>query len=135
VAEKTSRVHDPVNHPQHYTAHPSGIEVIELTRCLPFGPGNAVKYALRHGLKGSAAQDLDKAIWYLTDSIDNNVAYVLTNALSNTARRFIEAEPNPYIAAVLTEMMWYDQIAGRVKGAHDFTKARSLLTALREHGL
>ena len=33
---------DLVNHPPHYSAHPSGVEVIELTEHLPFCLGNAV---------------------------------------------------------------------------------------------
>lgn len=58
---------DPVNKPKHYNSHPSGIEVIEITRHLPFDIGNAVKYLFRHGLKGNSRQDLEKALWYLKD--------------------------------------------------------------------
>jgi hypothetical protein len=56
-----------VNHPQHYTAHPSGIEVIEITRLLPGNLSNAVKYVCRHKNKGRPVQDLQKAGWYLRD--------------------------------------------------------------------
>lgn len=59
---------DPVNHPRHYTAHPSGIECIEITRWFPFSAGNAIKYLWRAGLKGSAAEDLNKALWYIDDA-------------------------------------------------------------------
>lgn len=61
---------DPVNHPPHYTAHPSGIECIQVTEHHNFCVGNAIKYLWRAGLKGDGdaakhAEDLRKAIWYL----------------------------------------------------------------------
>ena len=60
---------DPVNHPKHYTSHPSGVECIAITRHHNFNVGNAIKYLWRAGLKDSAPiiQDIDKAIWYLQD--------------------------------------------------------------------
>lgn len=60
---------DPVNHPAHYTAHPSGVECIEITEHLNFCLGNAVKYIWRAGEKGSAIQDLEKARWYIDREI------------------------------------------------------------------
>ena len=63
---------DPVNSPSHYTADPSGIECIEITRHRNFNIGNAIKYIWRAGLKDSDKdiQDLRKAIWYLQDEIN-----------------------------------------------------------------
>jgi hypothetical protein len=62
---------DPVNHPPHYTAHPSGVECIEVTRHMSFNIGNVIKYCWRSGLKdgNSDIQDLRKAAWYLNDEI------------------------------------------------------------------
>lgn len=60
---------DPVNHPKHYTSHPSGIECIDVTRHMNFNRGNAIKYIWRAGEKGPAVEDLKKAIWYLQDEI------------------------------------------------------------------
>ncbi len=60
---------DPVNHPAHYTSHPSGIETIEITRHLSFNLGNSIKYILRSPYKGRAIEDLQKAVWYLNDQI------------------------------------------------------------------
>ena len=62
-------MHDPVNHPSHYTAPPSGIECITVTRHMGFNLGNAVKYVWRADLKGNDVQDLEKAVWYLNDEI------------------------------------------------------------------
>ena len=62
-------MHDPVNHPQHYTSHPSGIEVIQITEHMNFCLSNAVKYILRADLKGNAIQDLQKARWYIDREI------------------------------------------------------------------
>jgi hypothetical protein len=68
---------DNVNHPSHYTQHPSGIECIEITRHYCFSIGNAIKYLWRAGLKKDASlsdkqkeiEDLNKAIWYIKDRI------------------------------------------------------------------
>lgn len=63
--------HDPVNHPKHYTSHPSGIECIDVARHHNFNIGNTIKYLWRQGLKDEAPalQDLKKAAWYLADEI------------------------------------------------------------------
>ena len=34
---------DAVNHPSHYTSHPSGVECITITRHYCFAIGNAIK--------------------------------------------------------------------------------------------
>lgn len=60
---------DLVNHPPHYTSHPSGIEAIQVTRHMNFNLGNAMKYIWRAGQKGDAIQDLEKAMFYLADEI------------------------------------------------------------------
>lgn len=61
---------DLVNHPPHYTSHPSGIEAIQVTRHMNFNLGNAMKYIWRAGQKGDPIQDLEKAIFYLQDEIE-----------------------------------------------------------------
>ena len=58
-------MNDAVTNPAHYTAHPSGIECIQITEHMNFCLGNAVKYIWRAGLKGDAIEDLEKAMWYL----------------------------------------------------------------------
>lgn len=62
---------DMVNHPSHYTSHPSGIEAIEVTRHMNFNTGNAIKYLWRAGIKNEDAhiQDLEKALFYVKDEI------------------------------------------------------------------
>lgn len=64
---------DNVEHPKHYTSHPSGIECIEVTRHMGFNLGNAVKYIWRADLKNDAIEDLEKAVWYLMDEIEKRV--------------------------------------------------------------
>lgn len=56
---------DNVNHPPHYTAHPSGVECIEVTEHMIFNLGNAIKYIWRCDEKGDPIENIDKAIWYL----------------------------------------------------------------------
>lgn len=68
----TTIKNDPVNHPNHYNTHPSGIETIEVTEWFNFNQGNAIKYIWRSGEKRgvSEIQDLQKAIWYLQREIE-----------------------------------------------------------------
>ena len=61
---------DPVNHPSHYTSHPSGVECIEVTRWMNSNLGNVMKYVWRAGKKGDALEDLRKARFYLQDEIN-----------------------------------------------------------------
>ena len=62
-------MNDPVNHPNHYF-HPSGIEVIDITRYESFLRGNILKYVLRAPYKGHELQDLKKAAQYLEWEIE-----------------------------------------------------------------
>jgi Protein of unknwon function (DUF3310) len=70
---------DSVEHPQHYTSHPSGVECIEITEHYNFCVGNAIKYLWRAGLKQDASlsslekeiEDCKKAVWYINRHIGN----------------------------------------------------------------
>ena len=68
---ESDKKNDNVNHPKHYTSHPSSIECIMITRHHNFNIGNAIKYLWRQGLKDGnpSTQDLKKAIWYINDEI------------------------------------------------------------------
>jgi hypothetical protein len=61
-------MNDPVNHPKHYTEHPSGVECVQITEHMNFCLGNAMKYIWRADLKGGT-EDLAKAVWYLQREI------------------------------------------------------------------
>ena len=63
---------DQVNHPEHYTSDPSGVECIQITRHRNFNIGNAFKYLWRAGLKDESKhiEDLKKAIFYIQDEIN-----------------------------------------------------------------
>lgn len=68
---------DKVNHPKHYTSHPSGCECIDITEHYDFCIGNAIKYLWRCGLKAEGGmnirdkeiEDLEKAVWYINRKI------------------------------------------------------------------
>jgi hypothetical protein len=66
---KAKPKHDAVNHPAHYTSHPSGIECIHVTQHMNFCLGNAIKYIWRADEKGNAIEDLEKAKWYIEQEI------------------------------------------------------------------
>lgn len=60
---------DLVNHPPHYTSHPSGVECIDIIENLPCNPANVVKYVWRQGLGKDSDSDpkahpINKARWY-----------------------------------------------------------------------
>jgi hypothetical protein len=70
MRKKVDKLADnPVEHPKHYTNHPSGIEAIEICGYMNFCLGNALKYILRADYKGKAIEDLRKAKWYLDREI------------------------------------------------------------------
>lgn len=87
---------DLINRPPHYQAA-TGIkgECIEYTRQMPFAIGNSFKYVWRAGSKGDARQDLGKAVWYLTDHIENGpgwhgpVPIISDGTLKVTRRRYV----------------------------------------------
>ena len=59
---------DKVNHPKHYTQHPSVVECIQVTEHMNFNLGNAVKYLWRADHK-NGVEDLKKAVWYIQREI------------------------------------------------------------------
>lgn len=61
---------DMVDHPPHYTSHPSGVECIQIIEHMGFNLGNAIKYIWRADLKADALQDLEKALWYVKREIE-----------------------------------------------------------------
>lgn len=64
---------DPVNRPDHYTKHPSGVECIQITEHMSFNIGNAIKYLWRCDLKNDALEDLKKARYYVDREIQRRV--------------------------------------------------------------
>lgn len=60
-----------VDHPSHYTSHPTGIECIDVVEAFNFNVGNAIKYLWRAGLKEGTdeIEDLQKALWYVQREI------------------------------------------------------------------
>lgn len=88
---------DPVNHPPHYTQHPSGIECIQVTEHLNFNIGSAFKYLWRCGLKGEKNEDLKKARWYIDRGFDI-VAHVHDEIL-------IESRENKHLLEIISNVM------------------------------
>lgn len=72
IVEK-AKERDAIN-PQHYKAHPSGVECIQITEHYGFNIGNAIKYLWRAGLKtDSPIEDFRKAIWYIEREISKRI--------------------------------------------------------------
>ena len=83
---------DPVNNPKHYNSRPDGMECIELVELLPFCEGNATKYLWRAGLKGSAVEDLRKALWYVNRAQTSHKALLVSSSpmLRQTLQRALD---------------------------------------------
>ena len=60
---------DMVNHPPHYTQHPSGVECKDICKHFNWLRGNVIKYVWRAGLKENEIEDLEKAAFYLQEEI------------------------------------------------------------------
>lgn len=71
--DTVAHIHDPVNHPKHYTTHPSGVECIQITEHMGFNLGNAMKYIWRADEKNNAVEDLRKAVWYVQREIAKRI--------------------------------------------------------------
>lgn len=59
-----------INHPDHYTWHPSGVECATIAEHMPYNIGVAVAYLWRHRHKGTAIDDLRKAMWHINREIE-----------------------------------------------------------------
>ncbi|WP_312374334.1 DUF3310 domain-containing protein [Stutzerimonas nitrititolerans] len=100
--EQPDATADMVNHPPHYTVHPSGVECIEVAEHLPFCLGNAFKYLFHRDAKGNPLENIEKAIWYVNR---HNETYPAKPALPEEARealgQIVVHEPYPFAQAML----------------------------------
>ena len=78
---------DNVNHPTHYTSHPSGVECIQVTEHMGFNLGNAMKYIWRADLKSDSVEDMRKAIWYIERELALR-AIVITPVVETIFQRY-----------------------------------------------
>jgi hypothetical protein len=91
---------DSIDHPQHYTAHSSGIEAIQICEHLDFCLGNAIKYLWRAGKKANTVEDLKKSAWYLRRALGEK-HHILGGEYFPIAK-VIESEP---IGSVLRDVL------------------------------
>jgi len=80
-------IKDSVNHPPHYTNHPSGVECIQVTEHMNFCLGNALKYIWRADLKDNAIEDLQKAVWYVNREIERRTKALPVTTSTKTSSR------------------------------------------------
>lgn len=95
---------DLINHPPHYTEHPSGVEVIEYARLHGYAVGCATKYVMRRDKKDDPIDNLSKACWYLKDAIENGPAVRVTVHMGKIIRPVIDAEPNATVKLILAAL-------------------------------
>jgi len=98
---------DNVNHPTHYTAHESGIEVIELSEKMNFCTGNAFKYVARAGKKWDETEDLEKALWYLNREKSRNVILPDRPEVFELSIKYLAAETNDYVFDIIAPIFAY----------------------------
>lgn len=86
-----------VQHPQHYNAHPAGIECIEVIRHYTCDIANAQKYLWRAGLKPEQGmddaekeiEDLKKALFYIDDYRRNCAGETCAEVARGDMRYFV----------------------------------------------
>ena len=83
---------DKINHPPHYTAHPSGVECIQITEGFSFNIGNIIKYLWRADEKGAPIDDLRKAEWYLQREITRRIDAANTASLVTKSASLPDAD-------------------------------------------
>lgn len=101
--------HDPVDHPKHYTSHPSGVEIIELTEGMGFCLGNAVKYLSRAPYKGKHLEDLQKCAWYIRREMDRRTRGVwmvslLDERRAHVFRKWRDGEPDEKVREAVSAL-------------------------------
>jgi hypothetical protein len=105
-AEKENpHMSDPVNHPKHYSVHPSGIEAIEICEHFSFTVGNAIKYLWRAGQKGNALEDIKKALWYLERAVKAGDGYAISESLAWKIAMVVAAEPDSALGRALMRLV------------------------------
>jgi hypothetical protein len=120
---------DLVNHPLHYTSHPSNVECIEIVESMDFCTGNAFKYVWRFREK-HGREDLAKAVWYVEreiarrgdeqeDSIDKG--HILAKVIAH--------ETNPALAIILWLLTAGDAMRGD-RGTAMLREARVMIEEL-----
>lgn len=89
-----------INHPSHYTRHPSGIECIEIAQNFGFALGCVIKYVFRAGSKNSEIEDIKKALWYAIHATEiGDFVFAVSDTCTNLAV-LCDSEPNPNKRAV-----------------------------------
>ena len=66
---------DAVNHPSHYTQHPSGIECIQITEHMSFTMGNAITMEDTNGNRKLMKKRSDQKVDNVAALIDAYIAY------------------------------------------------------------
>ena len=88
---------DPINHPKHYGAHPTGVKCIDIIEHFSFNVGSAVKYLWRAGLKDDNPKitDLQKARWYIDRAIKNE-EYIINKLGSEMEEQWLDSAEEEY---------------------------------------
>lgn len=115
---------DKINHPPHYTAHPSGVECIEITEGFSFNIGNAIKYLWRADEKGAPLDDLKKAGWY----IDREITRRINEANTITEIEFPEPAEKP-----VDYSRWLNLRALLIAAARGDDQARRMADAILDN--
>jgi len=108
---------DKINHPSHYTSHPSGVECIQITEGFSFNIGNAIKYLWRADEKGAPLDDLKKAGWYIEREISRRI---------NAAKTISEIEFPKRAETPLEDSRWINLRALLIAARNGDQMARSL---------
>jgi hypothetical protein len=97
--------------PKHYR-HTSGIETIEVGRCMTFTAGSAFKYLVRYEDKQNPAEDLKKCRWHVADIAVHDDPIWINLAYKNVGvpllERMLDHERNVYRIAFFNGVLDLD---------------------------
>ena len=93
---------DNINHPLHYTWHPSGVECATIAREFGYNLGTVIAYVWRAGFKSSSNRyvDLRKAAWHLQNEIEREEKILVDKGEALWKERHLTIQ-NPLILEVL----------------------------------
>ena len=66
-------MNDPINKPNHYNWHPTGVQCVEISEHFDANISKAIDYLWRYKHKGNPIEDLQKAAWFIQREIDTRL--------------------------------------------------------------
>lgn len=116
--------------PKHYE-HASGVETIQVSRCMTYTAGSAFKYMMRYEDKSDPPEDLRKSRWYVGDvaEYDDPIWISLTHQVKGVPllEKMLAYEDNMFRRTFFSAILYPDieAMAAAVEAARDSLAAQA----------